>query len=161
MNAFIEHLPRQTFFSRCFTVDISEYIEDLCPYATFQLNKQTYSESSYSGNVYSGPYHSVRGSFVYHENKNDSYRVNSYHNLKFHFNNFPIFKLRAKNQNTRKFVELDRVFVTQIHKMFSSLNPTIPEALTQKFVKFSPSTFQSPNMILSALKVTTNVLQSP
>lgn len=54
---------------------LSEYIEDLCPYATFQLNKQTYSESSYSGNVYSGPYHSVRGSFVYHENKNDSYRV--------------------------------------------------------------------------------------
>lgn len=51
-----------------------EYIEDLCPYATFQLNKQTYSESSYSGNVYSGPYHSVRGSFVYHDNK-DSYRV--------------------------------------------------------------------------------------
>lgn len=53
----------------------AEYIEDLCPYATFQLNKQTYSESSYSGNVYSGPYHSVRGSFVYHDNKNDSYRV--------------------------------------------------------------------------------------
>lgn len=52
----------------------AEYIEDLCPYATFQLNKQTYSESSYSGNVYSGPYHSVRGSFVYHDNK-DSYRV--------------------------------------------------------------------------------------
>lgn len=52
-----------------------EYIEDLCPYATFQLNKQTYSESSYSGNVYSGPYHSVRGSFVYHENKSDNYRV--------------------------------------------------------------------------------------
>ena len=69
---------RQTSFIRCeryFTVGISEYIEDLCPYATFQLNKQTYSESSYSGNVYSGPYHSVRGSFVYHENKNDSYRV--------------------------------------------------------------------------------------
>uniref|UniRef100_A0A4Y0BIQ2 Down syndrome cell adhesion molecule-like protein Dscam2 n=1 Tax=Anopheles funestus TaxID=62324 RepID=A0A4Y0BIQ2_ANOFN len=36
----------------------NEYIEDICPYATFQLNKQTYSESSYSGNVYSGPYHS-------------------------------------------------------------------------------------------------------
>lgn len=51
-----------------------EYIEDICPYATFQLNKQTYSESSYSGNVYSGPYHSVRGSFVYHDNK-DTYRV--------------------------------------------------------------------------------------
>lgn len=53
----------------------TEYIEDLCPYATFQLNKQTYSESSYSGNVYSGPYHSVRGSFVYHDNQKDSYRV--------------------------------------------------------------------------------------
>lgn len=48
-----------------------EYIEDICPYATFQLNKQTYSESSYSGNVYSGPYHSVRGSFVYHDVKTD------------------------------------------------------------------------------------------
>lgn len=59
---------------------IAEYIEDLCPYATFQLNKQTYSESSYSGNVYqSGPYHSVRGSFVYHENKGDSYRVISFY----------------------------------------------------------------------------------
>ena len=56
--------------------NILEYIEDLCPYATFQLNKQTYSESSYSGNVYSGPYHSVRGSFVYHDNnKSDNYRV--------------------------------------------------------------------------------------
>lgn len=50
---------------------LSEYIEDICPYATFQLNKQTYSESSYSGNVYSGPYHSVRGSFVYHDVKTD------------------------------------------------------------------------------------------
>lgn len=52
-----------------------EYIEDICPYATFQLNKQTYSESSYSGNVYSGPYHSVRGSFVYHDAKPDGYNV--------------------------------------------------------------------------------------
>ncbi|XP_022215405.2 Down syndrome cell adhesion molecule-like protein Dscam2 isoform X3 [Drosophila obscura] len=51
----------------------NEYIEDICPYATFQLNKQTYSESSYSGNVYSGPYHSVRGSFVYHDVKPESY----------------------------------------------------------------------------------------
>lgn len=51
-----------------------EYIEDICPYATFQLNKQTYSESSYSGNVYSGPYHSVRGSFVYHDVKPDGYQ---------------------------------------------------------------------------------------
>lgn len=55
---------------------ISEYIEDICPYATFQLNKQTYSESSYSGNIYSGPYHSVRGSFVYHDSKTDGYHVN-------------------------------------------------------------------------------------
>ncbi|XP_031619714.1 Down syndrome cell adhesion molecule-like protein Dscam2 isoform X2 [Contarinia nasturtii] len=52
----------------------NEYIEDICPYATFQLNnKQTYSESSYSGNVYSGPYHSVRGSFVYHDAKPDGH----------------------------------------------------------------------------------------
>ncbi|XP_058987901.1 cell adhesion molecule Dscam2 [Musca domestica] len=53
----------------------NEYIEDICPYATFQLNKQPYSESSYSGNVYSGPYHSVRGSFVYHDVKPDSYHT--------------------------------------------------------------------------------------
>lgn len=54
------------------TQESSDYIEDICPYATFQLNKppaQAYSESSYSGNVYSGPYHSVRGSFVYHDVK--------------------------------------------------------------------------------------------
>lgn len=49
--------------------DSADYIEDICPYATFQLNKPAYSESSYSGNVYSGPYHSVRGSFVYHDVK--------------------------------------------------------------------------------------------
>jgi len=55
----------------------NEYIEDICPYATFQLNKQTYSESSYSGNVYSGPYHSVRGSFVYHDVKPESYHVST------------------------------------------------------------------------------------
>lgn len=53
----------------------NEYVEDICPYATFQLNKQTYSESSYSGNVYSGPYHSVRGSFVYHDVKTDTLQV--------------------------------------------------------------------------------------
>lgn len=58
------------------TVPSTEYIEDICPYATFQLNKQTYSESSYSGNIYSGPYHSVRGSFVYHDSKPDGYNVN-------------------------------------------------------------------------------------
>ncbi|KAL1500781.1 hypothetical protein ABEB36_006226 [Hypothenemus hampei] len=50
--------------------DSSDYIEDICPYATFQLTKTSaYSESSYSGNVYSGPYHSVRGSFVYRDVK--------------------------------------------------------------------------------------------
>lgn len=59
--------------SVCFNFSNLEYIEDICPYATFQLNKQTYSESSYSGNVYSGPYHSVRGSFVYHDAKPDGH----------------------------------------------------------------------------------------
>ncbi|XP_046662354.1 Down syndrome cell adhesion molecule-like protein Dscam2 isoform X5 [Homalodisca vitripennis] len=55
--------------SATYKTDSTEYIEDICPYATFQLSKQPYSESTYSGNVYSGPYHSVRGSFVYHEPK--------------------------------------------------------------------------------------------
>jgi hypothetical protein len=50
-------------------VCVADYIEDICPYATFQLSKPPYSESTYSGNVYSGPYHSVRGSFVYHDPK--------------------------------------------------------------------------------------------
>ncbi|XP_065077714.1 cell adhesion molecule Dscam1 isoform X2 [Ochlerotatus camptorhynchus] len=59
--------------SGSFKAEGNEYIEDICPYATFQLNKQTYSESSYSGNVYSGPYHSVRGSFVYHDVKTENY----------------------------------------------------------------------------------------
>lgn len=48
---------------------LSDYIEDICPYATFQLSKPPYSESTYSGNVYSGPYHSVQASFVYHDPK--------------------------------------------------------------------------------------------
>uniref|UniRef100_A0A8D8LZQ1 Down syndrome cell adhesion molecule-like protein Dscam2 n=1 Tax=Cacopsylla melanoneura TaxID=428564 RepID=A0A8D8LZQ1_9HEMI len=55
------------------------YIEDICPYATFQLAKpppgsisSPYEESTYSGNVYSGPYHSVRGTFVYHQPKTPS-----------------------------------------------------------------------------------------
>lgn len=52
-----------------YKTESADYIEDICPYATFQLSKPTYSESSYSGNVYSGPYHSVRGSFVYHDVK--------------------------------------------------------------------------------------------
>lgn len=55
--------------SNTYKTESADYIEDICPYATFQLNKPTYSESSYSGNVYSGPYHSVRGSFVYHDVK--------------------------------------------------------------------------------------------
>ncbi|XP_059483764.1 cell adhesion molecule Dscam2 [Neocloeon triangulifer] len=49
--------------------------EDICPYATFQLAKNPYGESTYSGNVYSGPYHSVQGSFVYHDLKaGDTYK---------------------------------------------------------------------------------------
>lgn len=52
-----------------YKTESADYIEDICPYATFQLSKPTYSESSYSGNIYSGPYHSVRGSFVYHDVK--------------------------------------------------------------------------------------------
>lgn len=52
-----------------YKTESADYIEDICPYATFQLSKPAYSESSYSGNVYSGPYHSVRGSFVYHDVK--------------------------------------------------------------------------------------------
>lgn len=61
--------------SNSYKAEGNEYVEDICPYATFQLNKQTYSESSYSGNVYSGPYHSVRGSFVYHDVKTDTFQV--------------------------------------------------------------------------------------
>ncbi|XP_072160841.1 cell adhesion molecule Dscam1 [Bemisia tabaci] len=53
--------------SNTYKTDSTDYIEDICPYATFQLSKAAYSESSYSGNIYSGPYHSVRGSFVYHD----------------------------------------------------------------------------------------------
>ncbi|XP_052126133.1 cell adhesion molecule Dscam2 isoform X2 [Frankliniella occidentalis] len=58
------------------TVESSDYIKDICPYATFQLNatgpaSKAYSDAgstcSFSGNIYSGPYHSVRGSFVYHD----------------------------------------------------------------------------------------------
>lgn len=44
-------------------------MDDICPYATFELNKQPLGESTFSGNIYSGPYHSVRGSFVYHQPK--------------------------------------------------------------------------------------------
>ncbi|GFG29264.1 hypothetical protein Cfor_07941 [Coptotermes formosanus] len=55
--------------SASYKTDSADYIEDICPYATFQLSKPPYSESTYSGNLYSGPYHSVRGSFVYHDPK--------------------------------------------------------------------------------------------
>lgn len=82
---------------------VVEYIEDICPYATFQLNKQTYSESSYSGNVYSGPYHSVRGSFVYHDAKPDGH-VSLLLNFQYFF--LAVIKFISffsqKNQNTRK-----------------------------------------------------------
>ncbi|XP_068893053.1 cell adhesion molecule Dscam1 isoform X5 [Tenebrio molitor] len=44
--------------SDTYKAESADYIEDICPYATFQLSKPAYSESSYSGNVYSGPYHS-------------------------------------------------------------------------------------------------------
>lgn len=44
-------------------------MDEICPYATFELAKQPQNESTFSGNIYSGPYHSVRGSFVYHQPK--------------------------------------------------------------------------------------------
>lgn len=50
----------------------AEYIDEICPYATFQLSKPSFSDGSFSGNVYSGPYHSVGGSFVYHNVKSSS-----------------------------------------------------------------------------------------
>lgn len=91
-----------------------EYIEDICPYATFQLNKQTYSESSYSGNVYSGPYHSVRGSFVYHDvNKPDGYHVSNSIRCFITVNSNLIIFFRQKNQNTQKYDE--KVIVCAIH----------------------------------------------
>ncbi|VVC29919.1 Fibronectin type III,Immunoglobulin subtype,Immunoglobulin-like domain,Immunoglobulin-like [Cinara cedri] len=52
-----------------FKTDSTEYMDDICPYATFELAKQPQGESTFSGNIYSGPYHSVRGSFVYHQPK--------------------------------------------------------------------------------------------
>lgn len=82
----------------------NEYIEDICPYATFQLNKQTYSESSYSGNVYSGPYHSVRGSFVYHDVKTDGYHVRNLIHFFFGFSNVLYFRAK-RSLNIRKFEE--------------------------------------------------------
>ncbi|XP_060519429.1 cell adhesion molecule Dscam2 isoform X3 [Cylas formicarius] len=50
--------PQPIAIEDAYKTESSDYIEDICPYATFQLSKPTYSESSYSGNVYSGPYHS-------------------------------------------------------------------------------------------------------
>lgn len=64
----VERTPQQ-LEPDVYKAESADYIEDICPYATFQLAKPTYSESSYSGNVYSGSYHSVRGSFVYHDVK--------------------------------------------------------------------------------------------
>lgn len=52
-----------------FKTDSTEYMDEICPYATFELAKQPQGESTFSGNIYSGPYHSVRGSFVYHQPK--------------------------------------------------------------------------------------------
>lgn len=66
----VERVPQTMSMEQdAYKAESADYIEDICPYATFQLSKPTYSESSYSGNVYSGPYHSVRGSFVYHDVK--------------------------------------------------------------------------------------------
>ena len=59
-------------FNPLFPPPPSDYIEDICPYATFQLPavpKSHYGESTDSGIVYSGPYHSVQGAFVYHDPK--------------------------------------------------------------------------------------------
>ncbi|XP_050441202.1 cell adhesion molecule Dscam2 isoform X2 [Adelges cooleyi] len=55
--------------SATFKTDSTDYIDEICPYATFELAKPPQGESTFSGNIYSGPYHSVRGSFVYHQPK--------------------------------------------------------------------------------------------
>lgn len=76
-----------------YKAESADYIEDICPYATFQLSKPAYSESSYSGNVYSGPYHSVRGSFLYHDVKPppiDKFKLG--HVSFFFFSPFPPFQ---------------------------------------------------------------------
>lgn len=65
----VDRAPQALETDNMYKAESADYIEDICPYATFQLSKPAYSESSYSGNVYSGPYHSVRGSFVYHDVK--------------------------------------------------------------------------------------------
>lgn len=103
---------------------VTEYIEDICPYATFQLNKQTYSESSYSGNVYSGPYHSVRGSFVYHDAKPDGSHVSLF--LSFHANRltlqflncpFCFGELSPRNLNIQRLGEKEIVYVIHTPKV--------------------------------------------
>lgn len=75
--------PKYSETSTYKTVESSDYIKDICPYATFQLNatgpaSKAYSDAgstcSFSGNIYSGPYHSVRGSFVYHDGT-DTYKL--------------------------------------------------------------------------------------
>lgn len=153
-------------YEASFHVDVlfAEYIEDLCPYATFQLNKQTYSESSYSGNVYSGPYHSVRGSFVYHENKNDSYRVSCRCmfalTIELHFAFHPPVN-RAKNLNTPKFVELARGFATMNRKTFSSSSLIIPAPLIRKCGRYSRSTFPSPSTTHMDRSLTMSARESP
>lgn len=59
------------------TGKVDQYSEEICPYATFQISKPLYQETTYSGNVYSGPYSSVKGSFVYHDSKQtaDNYKL--------------------------------------------------------------------------------------
>lgn len=52
-----------------------DYISDICPYATFRISKAPYAESNYGGNIYSGPYSSVKGSFVYHEGNGDDLKL--------------------------------------------------------------------------------------
>ena len=46
-------------------------LDEVCPYATFQLPKHLDpTENCYSGNIYSGPYNSLQqGAFVYHNSR--------------------------------------------------------------------------------------------
>ncbi|XP_065214717.1 cell adhesion molecule Dscam1 isoform X2 [Planococcus citri] len=65
--------------------DSTEYIDEICPYATFQLAKPAYTESTFSGNVYSGPYHSVGGSFVYHNVKSTTSSIKPKHSKDYEY----------------------------------------------------------------------------
>ena len=57
----------------------AEYLEDICPYATFQLPSSgsgrdkaggvEYGEATQTGLVYSGTYQPVQAAFIYHEPK--------------------------------------------------------------------------------------------